>query len=276
SAAVLPRPRAGFAGASVGSRRSDAAAVDPNHRAVPVTRWSSSRSWRLNASIRPTAKIARQTMNAPGPVKSGSSSPARNRPIRPPPRSAPNSVRSRISNAPRKPTYARPIPASVAPQPELGRLPGPHSRYQPAPRRRNGRAQRPVSNHGAIESRHQSVSAPCPGRARAISVTAPSTRRQIPKTDRATSGGTDGKAIAGRDWLLLRRRVVGRRVRRFVATLNLDHDGEDHRPPLGLLVQVARDAVLDLALQQGDLADVVARVLDGGEDPLDRLAHHRV
>src|SRR5438093_960594 len=47
---------------------------------------------------------------------------------------------------------------------------------------------------------------------------------------------------------------------------DLDHDREDHRPPLGLLVQVARHAVLDLALEEGDLADVVARVLDGLED----------
>src|SRR6476659_8500074 len=168
------------------------------------------------------------------------------------------------------------MPRSVIPQPEPGRLPGPHSTYQPAPSRRNGKNQRPVSNHGAIESRHQSVSAPWPGSASAISVTAPSTSRQIPKTDRATSGGTDGNAIDGRDWLLLRRRVVGRRVRRFVATLDLDHDWEDHRPPLRLLVEEAGDAVLDLALQQRDLADVVPRVLDRREDPLDRLAHHRV
>ena len=45
---------------------------------------------------------------------------------------------------------------------------------------------------------------------------------------------------------------------------DLDHDREDHRPALRLLVQVARHAVLDLALEQADLADVVARVLDRG------------
>src|SRR3972149_10313212 len=50
---------------------------------------------------------------------------------------------------------------------------------------------------------------------------------------------------------------------------DLDDDREDHRPALRLLVQEARDAVLDLGLQQGDLADVVARVLDRGDDPHD-------
>ena len=199
------------------SRRRDAAAVDPNQRAVPVTGWRSSRSWRLNASISPMAKIARQTMNAPGPVRSGSRKPARNRPIRPPPRSAPSSVRSRISNAPRNPTKAIAIPVIVAPQPELGRLPGPHSRYQPAPRSRNGSAQRPVSNHGAMELRHQSVSAPWPGRASAMSVTAPTTSRKIPRIDRPTSGGTVGKATDGSAGPPLRRREVRRVARRFVA-----------------------------------------------------------
>ena len=36
--------------------------------------------------------------------------------------------------------------------------------------------------------------------------------------------------------------------------LDLDHDREDHRPALGLLVQVLRQAVLDLRLEQRDLA----------------------
>ena len=53
-----------------------------------------------------------------------------------------------------------------------------------------------------------------------------------------------------------------------VSPSDLDHDREDHRPALRLLVQVARHAVLDLALQQPDLADVVARVPDGLEDLL--------
>src|SRR6266550_286999 len=57
---------------------------------------------------------------------------------------------------------------------------------------------------------------------------------------------------------------------------DLDHDREDHRPALRLLVQVAGHAVLDLALQETDLADMVTRVLDRGQDSLDRLAHHRV
>ena len=58
-------------------------------------------------------------------------------------------------------------------------------------------------------------------------------------------------------------------VRRRVATSDLDDDREDHRSPLRLLVQVARDAVLDLGLEQCDLVDVVARVLDRLDDPLE-------
>src|SRR3972149_4539915 len=57
---------------------------------------------------------------------------------------------------------------------------------------------------------------------------------------------------------------------------DLDDDREDHRPALRLLVQEARDAVLDLGLQEGDLADVVARVLDRGDDPLDGGLDHAV
>src|SRR5215207_3868853 len=156
------------------------------------------------------------------------------------------------------------MPTSVVPQPDPGRLPGPHSTYQPAPSSRNGSNQRPVSNHGAIESRHQSVRAPCPGNARAMSVTAPRTSRKIPTIERATSGPTEGSAIDPRAGPDRRRPRFVRRVgvRRLVATLDLDHDREDHRPALRLLVQVARDAVLDLALQEADLADVIARVLD--------------
>ena len=46
---------------------------------------------------------------------------------------------------------------------------GPHSRYQPAASSRNGSSQRPVPNHGAIESRHQSGQAPWPGSSEARS-----------------------------------------------------------------------------------------------------------
>ena len=77
-------------------------------RVTGLTSW---RRRRLNASISPTMPIASSTTNAPGLVSSGSRMPASNRPIRPPPRSAPTSVRSRTSNAPRKPTYAIPIPS---------------------------------------------------------------------------------------------------------------------------------------------------------------------
>ena len=96
--AVRPGPTAS------GSRRIEAAAAPPTHFAVPVTGFTTCRRRRLNASISPTMPIASSTTNAPGLVSSGSRMPASNRPIRPPPRSAPTSVRSRTSNAPRKPT----------------------------------------------------------------------------------------------------------------------------------------------------------------------------
>src|SRR5262245_3099958 len=117
------------------------------------------------------------------------------------------------------------MPINVMPQPEFGRLPGPHSTYQPAPSRRNGNSQRPVSNQGAIESRHQSVSVPSPGSASAISVTEPSTRSTIPTIERATSGFTERIENGP---LRRRLRVVVAGFRR-VATSDLDHDREDHR-----------------------------------------------
>jgi hypothetical protein len=87
---------------------------------------------------------------------------------------------------------------------------------------------------------------------------------KMPVIERATSGPTPGTANDGIDPLARRRPRFVRRVgvRRFVATLDLDHDGEDHGPALRLLVQISRDAVLDLALQEADLADVIARILD--------------
>ena len=64
-------------------------------------------------------------------------------------------------------------------------------------------------------------------------------------------------------------RRAGARRREAIGS-DLHDDREDHRPPLRLLVQVTRDGVLDLHLEQRDLADVVARVLDGRDDPLGR------
>ena len=175
-------------GRASATRRMDAAVVDPSHRAAPVSGENSSRSCRLNASMSPRPAIAASSTNVPGPVSNGSSVPARKRPIRPPPRSALSSSIFRTSNAPSAATYASPRPASVIPQPEPGWRPGPPATYHPPPSSRNGSSQRPVSNHGAIESRHQSVSAPWPGRIRAISVIAPSAIIAVPTIDRTTSG----------------------------------------------------------------------------------------
>jgi hypothetical protein len=94
----------------------------------------------------------------------------------------------RTSKAPRAAMYAMARPARVMPQPDPGARPGPPATYQPPPSSRNGSNHRPVSNHGAIESRHQSVSAPCPGRISAMSVIAPSAIIAVPTIDRTTSG----------------------------------------------------------------------------------------
>src|SRR6266511_5019635 len=50
-------------------------------------------------------------------------------------------------------------------------------------------------------------------------------------------------------------------------SLDLHDDRKDHRPSLRLVVQVTGHRVLDLALEESDLADVVARVLDGRHHP---------
>ena len=179
---------AGFAGRASWARRIELAVVEPTHRAPPMNGAKSSRSCRLNASISPRMPIAASSTNVPGPVSSGSSVPARKRPMRPPPRSASKMSTLRTSNAPRPAMNAIARPASVIPQPEPGCRPGPPATYQPPPSSRNGSNHRPVSNHGAIESRHQSVSAPCPGSISAISVMAPSAIIVVPTIDRTTSG----------------------------------------------------------------------------------------
>src|SRR5260221_3806111 len=104
-----------------------------------------------------------------------------------------------------------------------------------------------------------------------MSVIAPRTTRMSPTSDRVTSGPTSGMRIDGSP--KLPRRLA---ARRRLATSDLHDDREDHRPALGLVVQVAGHAILDLALEQRDLADVIARVLDRGDDPRDGLGHHRV
>src|SRR5215831_17939359 len=114
--------------------------------------------------------------------------------------------------------------------------------YAPPAIRRNGSSQRPVPKSGLTVRWAHSVRLPCPaGRKIMIIVTTPRTSRVSPNSDRATSGETDR---VGNDHPRRRREVVRRVVvvRRFVAIsgLDLDHDREDHRPPLRLLVQVAR------------------------------------
>src|SRR6185436_15078407 len=111
----------------------------------------------------------------------------------------------------------------------------------------------------------------------AMSVIAPRTRSTSPMIERTTSGvrrelqagllrARDGRVVAGLRAAALRR----------VVTSDLDDDREDHRPALRLLVQEPRDAVLDLGLEQGDLADVVARRVDRLDDPLEGLLHDRI
>ena len=63
------------------------------------------------------------------------------------------------------------------------------------------------------------------------------------------------------------RDVVDRRAGCHVE-LDLHHDREDHRPPLRPFEQILRQAVFDLRLEQADLADVVAWVLDGLADAI--------
>ena len=76
----------------------------------------------------------------------------------------------------------------MIPQPEFGRVPGPHSSHQPASSSRNGATQRIVPNHGEKTPVHQLVKAPSPGSVRAMSVIAPSTSSVSPMIERTTSG----------------------------------------------------------------------------------------
>src|SRR5215211_969211 len=174
--------------------------------------------------------------------------------------------------APSSPTYAMTVPRSVRPQPEPGALPGPHSMYQPVASSSSGSSHRRLPNHGPTVRWNQVVTEPSPGR-KAMSVTAARTSREMPTSERATSFPTSGSRIdvrPGRVRFLL----AWRRLR--VATLDLHDDREHHRPALGLLEQEAGHRVLDLALQQRDLADVLARVLDGLHDPSCCLVDDRV
>ena len=105
-----------------------------------------------------------------------------------------------------------------------------------------------------------------------MSVIAPRTSRTMPD-DRADDvrrrrrGSRNARRRACDGRAAVRAGRVERRRRS--PRSDLDDDREDHRPALRLLVQVARDAVLDLGLEQGDLADVVARGVDRLDDPLD-------
>src|SRR6476660_3969937 len=74
------------------------------------------------------------------------------------------------------------------PQPDPGRVPGPHSSHQPPMSRKNGASQRIEPNQGAKTPVHQLVSAPWLGSASAIRVIAPRTSSVIPMIERTTSG----------------------------------------------------------------------------------------
>src|SRR5437870_4203365 len=153
---------------------------------------------------------------------------------------------------------------------------GRHSMSAPAPRRKNGRSQRPEPKFGRTTVRAQFVRVPCSaGRRSMMAVTMPSTSRVSPTSERMTSGGswTFGKSNADRRRVRVVRRTAGRRR---AATSDLHDDGEDHRPSLRLLEQVTRYRVLDLGLQQGDLAQVLTGCLDRLDDPSDGGLDDRV
>src|SRR3954453_12876972 len=136
-----------------------------------------------------------------------------------------------------------------------------------------------VPNHGENTPVHQLVNAPSPGSVSAMSVIAPSTSSVSPMIERTTSGvsravsPSRGFGRRARDALVAGLRAV---ERRRVATSDFHDHGEDHGPPLRLLIQEARERVLDLRVEQGDLADVVAWRVDGLRHPLERLLHDRV
>ena len=118
---------------------------------------------------------------------------------------------------------------------------------------KNGATQRIVPNHGAKTSVHQLVRVPCrraghqgderhraEDEQRQADDRADDVRGQPRAPGRSCCRARDGRVAGGL-------RAV---VRRRVATSDLDDDREDHRPALRLLVQEARDAVLDLGLEQ--------------------------
>src|SRR6476659_10577970 len=120
------------------------------------------------------------------------------------------------------------MPRSVIPQPDPGRVPGPHSSHQPATSRKNGSNQRIVPNHGAKTPVHHLVRAPSPDSISAMNVIAPRTSRVSPMIERTTSGVI--RAPQALDVERAREARVGvvRAVeRRRVATSDLDDDRED-------------------------------------------------
>src|SRR6478735_5775129 len=269
-AAVAASAAAAASSSSAGVRRMDAAAVVPIQRAVPATGLVSCRNGIPNATITPKTASATRRTNAPGAETRSVKRPERARPIRPP-------ETPRTWAAPAMPVYVIARPRRVIPHPEFGRVPGPHSSHQPASSSRNGATQRIAPNHGEKVSVHQLVKVPCPGSVSAMSVIEPRTSSVRPMIERTTSGVSRllralfGRARDGREAGVFR--AV---VRRRVAMSDLDDDREDHRSALRLLVQEARDAVLDLRLEQSDLADVVARRVDRLDHALERLLHDRV
>ncbi len=236
----------------------------PTPRAPRPSGATSSRTGRSSTMTTPTMKMPRRTTNAPGSLTRDVSGAAIAFPIRPPLRSAMIPALSRRLTIPSSATYAIVDPITIRPQPARG--PFARSRTTPIPMRSTGRSQRPEPNHGATTPTIQSVRAPLPGSRRPTRMTTPRTRRMMATIDRVTSGlsrrqrrpGAPGAPSAGRG-----RAPAGRH-------LDLHHDREDHRAALRLLVEVARDAVLDLALEEADLADVVAGVLDRLDDALAR------
>src|SRR4029077_16270770 len=244
----------------------------PIQRAVPTASLASCRNGIPKPMMTPRIERAMSSTNAPGGPNRSVRIVARTRPIRPPETPA-------TWAAPAMPAYVISRPRRVIPQPDPGRVPGPHSSHQPARSNRNGATQRIAPNHGAKVSRHHVVRAPSPGSVRAMRVIAPSTISVSPMIERTTSGVrramnvSRGPGRRARDGRLAGLRAA---VLRRVATSDLDHDREDHRPSLRLLVQEARQRGLDLRVEQGDLADVVARVGDRFNDSLASLAHDRV
>ena len=189
--------------------------------------------------------------------------------MRPPPRSVSNSSISRTSNAPssrdvrdREPGERHPPARARALARAAGHVPAAteqQERQQPA---------------AGLEPRRDRVAPPVgeralPGQDQRDQRDRAERQHAVPTIERTTSGvKMPGDVAAGSARLA----SSGRAARRLAGVedssgvpwprLDLDHDREDHRPALGLLVQVARDAVLDLALEQADLADVVAGRVD--------------